>query len=147
MEHTPSDQRNTYDLGLVQAQAYRALNIYMAQCLRKYELTMAEWAALGRICDSGELRVSDIARELSVEVPRVIVLLKNLERRAYASRAAGASDKRVIMISPTATGRAIKDEVEQAIKNDMRLFMLGVKPKDLAAYIKVLHFLAAKLYK
>jgi DNA-binding MarR family transcriptional regulator len=140
-------QLSTYDVGLMQAQAYRALNNYMTESLRQFELTMIEWAALGRICDSNGLRVSDIAAQLSVEIPRVIVLIKSLERKGYVTRKGGSGDKRVIVITATSAGLAKKDQVEQSVKDNMRYFMLGVKRKDLVAYIKILQFLSAKLYK
>ncbi len=147
MNSVELSQLTTYNVGLMQAQAYRALSNYMTECLRPYGLAMAEWSTLGRICDSEGLRVSDIAEQLSVATPRAIILIHQLERRGYVQRRPATTDKRVVVIAATPAGSAKKTEVEQVIKENMRYFMLGVKPKDLIAYIKVLQFLSAKLYK
>jgi DNA-binding MarR family transcriptional regulator len=146
MDQADLSEFNTYDVGLMQAQAYRALSAYMAQALEPFGLTMIEWAALGRICDSDGLRVSELAAMLSVEVPRAIFLINRLERKGYLARQPYAADKRVVLIGATATGHAQKAEIEANVKDRLRFFMLGVKPKDLAAYLKVVRFLAAKLY-
>jgi DNA-binding MarR family transcriptional regulator len=138
---------NTYDVGLVQAQAYRALSIYMVECLRPFKLNVTEWAALGRVCDSGEMRMSDLAAQLGVSVPRSIFLVARLERAGYVARSGDSHDRRVVRIACTPIGRAKKEQIEPIIRENMRHYMLGVKPRDLAAYIKVLQFLATKLYR
>lgn len=138
---------NSYDVGLMQAQAYRALTLFMSRCLVEFELSMIEWGALGRICDGEGLRVTDIADELMVEVPRIIFLLKRLETKGYIARETFALDRRVVVISSTAAGQLKKIEVETVVKDRLRYFLLGVKDKDLVAYVKVLRFLSAKLYK
>jgi DNA-binding MarR family transcriptional regulator len=119
----------------------------MTGCLNQFGLTMIEWGALGRICDGDGLKVSEIAKQLSVEVPRVIFLIKRLERKGYITRAVHPTDKRVVVITPTTVGLAKKAEVEQSVKEQMQHFMFGVKPKDLMAYLNVLRFIAAKLYR
>lgn len=138
---------NTYDVGLLQAQAYRALSTFMGSALQEFGLSMIEWGALGRICDNPGLRVSEIARALSVEVPRVIFLIKRLERKGYVVRKLYPSDKRVVVIISTGTGQRRRDEVETVVKERLRYFVLGVKRKDLTSYLKVLEFLAAKIYR
>jgi DNA-binding MarR family transcriptional regulator len=138
---------NTYDMGLIQAQAYRALSNYMTDCLKDFDLTMIEWGALGRICDNSGLKVSEIARQLSVEVPRVIFLIKRLERKGYVARQVEPTDRRVVIIVATPTGLSKKIEVEHSVKDRMWQFMFGVKPKDLVTYLNVMRFIAAKLYR
>jgi DNA-binding MarR family transcriptional regulator len=137
----------TYEFGLIQAQAYRAITTSMASSLQGFGLSMIEWGILGKICDTSGLRVSEIAYLASVEVPRIVFLTKRLEAKGYVARAVTSADRRAVVIVATELGRTSRDAIESQVKAHLGHFLAGIKPKDLMIYFKVIRFLSAKLYR
>jgi DNA-binding MarR family transcriptional regulator len=74
----------TYNAGLIQAQAYRALSSFMSTALRVNALSMPEWAVLGLLRDRGAVRQADLAERMAVKRP---VITKGLVR--HCSRPSG----------------------------------------------------------
>lgn len=50
--YDPKKGLTTYNTGIIQAKAYRALRTAISSALKKYHLTMSEWALLGTIYDN-----------------------------------------------------------------------------------------------
>ena len=58
--YDPQKGLTTYNTGIVQAKAYRAMRISLTNALKKYNLSMSEWALLGTIYDRKFVKYSGL---------------------------------------------------------------------------------------
>ncbi len=65
---------------------------------------------------TGGDRVSDIARELRVTRQAVSATVQDLEGLGYVERRSDSTDKRAVLIAPSARGEALLDEVAHAVQ-------------------------------
>lgn len=127
----------TYESGLLQAKAYRLLKNYTSAILAPYNLTTAEWALLGHLYDTGELKLREIASLLSVEAPLVTNMVDQLEKNGYAKRINHPTDRRARYVTLTDKGRKSIPEIEKVVKKAVKKMLKGVSILDLLAYMRV----------
>lgn len=135
----------TWQAGLLQAQAYRALSNHMTAALAPYELSVPGWALLGLIEESGELRISEAADLMSVKPPVATKMITRLEELGMLMRRDQEGDSRVSIISLTPEGLQRVGEVEGELRKSMRSFLGDIPLAELLIYIRVLRRLAAKI--
>ena len=135
----------TYNAGLLQSKAYRALNVFMSKALAKHDLSIPQWAALGILYDEKECRPSTLAATLGIKPPVATRLLNALESKGLVVRTAHADDNRGAVVRITPHGTKLVTIVERQLRSEMRLFLSDIKLNELASYIKVLSKLASKL--
>ena len=135
----------TYQAGLLQAKAYRALTNFMSCELAAFDLSLPDWAMLGLMTENHHIRPSELAHELGVKPPVVTANLKRLESAGLVERRVHDSDSRVYEVSLTVAGRKRVDSVEASLRETMGGFLKGIKNSELINYLNVLNKLAGKL--
>ncbi|HSH31573.1 MAG TPA: MarR family transcriptional regulator [Candidatus Saccharimonadales bacterium] len=135
----------TYEAGLLQARAYRALKNYFSASLEPYGLTMTQWALLGHLFSHPQgLRLSEISVVLSVEAPLATNLVTSLERKQLVRRHPDSSDNRAKLVVISPDGRKLVPQIEKELRAAMKLFLEGVSIEELSAYLQVLQTMATK---
>jgi DNA-binding MarR family transcriptional regulator len=134
----------TYQAGLMQAKAYRALTNYMTISLAPHDLSLPEWALLGLLRDHGKMRPSDLSDHLGVKRPVVTASLKRLESLDMVERHPDKDDSRVVDIALSQHGQVQVDSIEKILRVEMRAYLKDIKFTDLLIYISVLNKLADK---
>lgn len=132
---------STYRTGILQARAYRNLRAFMARTLKHHDITSAEWSIMGVVSDetkNGGIRVSDLAKMLDVEVSFVTVMIKKLIEKGYLDRIEDEDDGRVRLIVGTDKCHLKVINIEREMRQEMKLWLKDVKPKELVHYINVL---------
>lgn len=131
----------TYQVGLIESSAHRALRQYKDKILKPYGITGIEWYIIGNIKDMGRkgIRVTDLANKFGTTVGFMTKTVNLLEAKNILKRFANAQDARstYIMVAP----KYLKT-IEQ-IEKDLRLELKKtlyqkIKPQDLSNYISVL---------
>lgn len=135
----------TYEAGLIQSQAFRAMSNFMSSYLEKYDLSLPEWKLLGHLTEVGEMSPSQIARLLSVKAPIGSRLLKSLEAKSLLIRKSDRQDSRRVYVSPTLAGRRLVKRIEPDLRRELKLFLNDVRRQELAVYLMVLTKLAKKI--
>ncbi len=113
----------------------------MVRTLKNHDLTSAEWSLLGLVSDetkNGGIRVSDLARMLDVEVSFVTTMVKKLIKKGYFEHAYDEDDGRVRLILGTDKCHLKVVEIERHMRQEMKLWLKDIKPKELVHYINVL---------
>lgn len=134
----------TYEAGLLQARAHRALRNRLSTQLEKHDLTLPEWALLGQLHEKGSLRLTEISAVLAVESPLATNLVNGLSRKDLVERRRDTADARAKQVRLTAKGQALVPQTEKALRRDLREFLREVPPAKLAAYLEVLRIIAGK---
>lgn len=135
----------TYQAGILQSKAYRALGVFMNNALAKHKLTMSQWAALGILHDEHECRPSEIAIILAIKPPVATRLLNALVGKGLATRSPHADDNRGAVMQITLQGSDLVTHVERELRIEMRKFLSDISNTELIRYITVLSKIAAKL--
>lgn len=139
----------TYQAGLLQAQAYRALKNFMVGQLQNHRLTMMEWALLGHVYDHGKqgIRTSSLAQLFGVEASLMTNMINRLEMRGLVDRRADPLDARAKRVCISANGKRLVAKAEHQLRKAMERWLGGINRNDLRSYLLVLHTLAAAQHK
>jgi len=135
-----NNKLNSYNVGLIQAKAYRALKHTTQEALKAYHISSLEWAALGLLFDETQgLRALDLAQTLGVEAPFISVMIKKLEDQKWLVTKSNPTDKRAKIIRLTAKGRKNLPVIEAELRDTTRHLLDGLNPLELMTYVKVLN--------
>lgn len=100
-------------------------------------LTHPQYLAMLALWEHEELSVKDLSALLHLDPGTLSPLLKRLESAGLISRQRSSSDERLLSISVTPEGRALRDQA-LAVPATM-LKRLGMSEEDLTATNKILH--------
>ena len=130
--------RTTYQVGLLQAKAYRALKQKTAEILEPYEITTFEWAFLGLLNDNTSLRQKEAAQELGVEPPFVTQMLRSLKTKDFIIEKKDEKDTRVKNIFLTPKGKQFVQDVEPIVRQQIHPLISGITTSEMLDYLMVL---------
>lgn len=141
-------QRTTvksYQLGLLQSRAHRAINTFMTVYLADLDLSLPEWSLMGILYDKGELQPVKLAGILGVKPPVATTLISGLERKGLVVRAKHEYDSRSAMITLSQKGGNIVTATEKLLSKELRAFLGDLTLPEIMLYMRLLTKLAAKL--
>lgn len=131
--------QKTYQVGLIQAKAYRFLKQRTAKLLEPYKISSIHWAMLGILYDNQKgLRLSTIALELGVEPPFVTRMYKELMVMQLIEESQDPDDSRARLLCLSKKGRKFVEETEKYMRKEMRHLFHGVSVNKIVSYIHVL---------
>ncbi len=137
--HTVAKNHTTYQVGLLQTKAYRALKGHTDAALESSGITSVHWALLGLLRDNpSNFRASDAAMELDVEAPFVTRMLAELTKKKLVESSQDPRDNRAKIVCLTKMGKKFVDETERMLRSAVRPLILGVSAGELADYLVVL---------
>lgn len=129
----------TYQVGLLQAKAYRLLKQRTNRILTVFDISTLDWALLGLLAENpGGLRLSAIAEELGVEAPLVTRMIQKLQKKAYVEFKEDPTDSRAKIVGLTRNGAEFVKKTEAHVRKNMKSMLNEIPPADLLAYIAVL---------
>jgi DNA-binding MarR family transcriptional regulator len=134
----------TYQSGIAQASAHRAINRLVSDYLLMHGLTAMQWFALGTIYDAGDqgIRLSDLTRKLSTTLPYITNMVALLESKGMVRKVAHAGDSRIKLVSVTPNYKKTVDSIERGLRDHMRVNLYqndGISREELQSYISVLY--------
>jgi DNA-binding MarR family transcriptional regulator len=71
------------------------------------DLSLGQWAALRTLDSDGPMTPSELAAHEKVQPPSMTKILANLESNGYVTRTPDPVDRRQVVVSPSAVGRAL----------------------------------------
>ena len=129
----------TYQLGLLQAKAYRILKMRTNHALKPYNISTIEWALLGMLSEKKEgLTFGEIAKQLGVEAPFVTELLGKLEQKKLVTLVYSELDRRSKKAFISKDGMKLVSTVEKELRQTMRPLLKSASIKDVLAYRRIL---------
>jgi DNA-binding MarR family transcriptional regulator len=139
-----STQLPTYKSGLLWAKTYRILRLKVSETLQKYQLTMTEWALLGKLFESKEngVHLADIAAALGVEPPLVTTMVSQLEKKGLLGRKEDIRDRRAKYIYLTDQGKELVPQVEETMQTTIGELMKGLSEEEVTTFLRVLSVIA-----
>jgi DNA-binding MarR family transcriptional regulator len=119
MARFPSSDRRpsnvpTYQAGIAQAAAHRALNRVIAEALLPEDLTPMQWFALGMIYDAGSpgIQLTDLRQALDTTLPYITTTVALLEEKNYVRKVPHPRDNRIKLASVIPSQRRQVERIE-----------------------------------
>ncbi|MGD2129810.1 MAG: MarR family transcriptional regulator [Lysobacterales bacterium] len=96
----------------------RAVDLHSKKLEREVGLTVPQILVLLSVHAAGSLRVSDIARDVSLSQATVTSVLDRLEKKGYVRRERRQDDRRAVSITLTSEGAARVDDAPDLLQED-----------------------------
>jgi DNA-binding MarR family transcriptional regulator len=140
-------QITTYQSGIIQSAAHRAINRIVSDYLLEHGLTAMQWFTIGCIYDDGDkgIRLSDLMKKLQTTLPFVTNTVALLESKGMVRKVAHAGDSRIKLVSITPRYRSKVERIENGLRIHMREVLYvkdDISREELQDYITVLYKIA-----
>jgi DNA-binding MarR family transcriptional regulator len=109
------------------------------------DLTQGQIRALFTIDKTGEATAGDLAKAAELSPASVSTMLDTLERDGIVERRRSATDRRVVVVTLTESGRALLEAKRIAWRKRGAEALAGVSDEHLVAAADVMHRMAAML--
>jgi DNA-binding MarR family transcriptional regulator len=118
----------------------------ITELLKPYDLSPASGLVLSMLADSETpLSPYEIADRLIISRATVTGLIDSLERRGYAQRIPHQSDRRMILVEPTDTGRQVANAFRPVVHRNQKVWLEALSEADQQRLIATLHQLQDSL--
>lgn len=82
------------------------------QLLREVGLHPAQELVMMQLWDRGRMRQTDLARHVGADAATMTRTIQRLEKSGFVRRVRSTSDKRSVLVEPTAASQALRQQVE-----------------------------------
>ena len=118
----------------------------IADLVQPFDLTPSSGLVLGILADFGEpLPPNKIAERLIISRASVTSLIDSLERRGYVRRLPHSTDRRMLLIELTDTGRQVAHEFRLLVHQHQKAWLAVLTEQEQTQLIDTLHSLQAAL--
>ncbi len=132
---------STYQIGLIQARAYRSLSQHFSFILKPFDLTIAEWTTLGVLSEKDATTMGELASSLDTKPSHPTVIIDKLEAKGLVTRTSADYDSRIKAVRLTKEGRAFIKDAEPKVRQALSLYLRTIPREKLVAYFEVLQSL------
>ncbi len=131
----------TYQVGVVESAAHRALRQHKDTLLKPYGITGIEWYILGTVADTGKtgMRITDLANLLGTTQGFLTKTVNLLEAKGMLARKANANDARsnFVILNKKYAPKVV--EIEAILRVELRKSLYSrITPEQLQTYIDVM---------
>ena len=119
------------DLGLVDALAQLSFLVHnaLAEIAARHGLSIIQTRLLGVLRDR-EPAMNALGRHLGLDKSSISGLIDRAERRDLVTRSVSASDRRVVRVSITGTGRQLVEQIAASFTARIETFTAGLPDAD-----------------
>lgn len=128
----------SYNVGILQGSAYRALNTRLDTVLAPFEISIPEWKLLGKLVDEDGSKPTELSHFLDVEPPHITKMIDKLAKKKLVQIVPDIEDARAKFIIPTKKGKKYIVDIEPRVRTSLRALFGDVSLPEMAVYIKVL---------
>jgi DNA-binding MarR family transcriptional regulator len=137
---------STYQAGIMQSSAHRAVGAFVANLLKPHGLTMMQWFVLGIVYDAGNngARMTELTKQLDTTMAFVTNHINRLESMGLVSRKVHETDTRVRIVTIKPAGKKMVNKIETELRQGMRdgVYSL-VSSEEMKTYLTVLYKLTS----
>ncbi|MGW7052939.1 MarR family winged helix-turn-helix transcriptional regulator [Streptomyces sp. NPDC054887] len=113
--------------------------------LRATGLYPGQEVLMMQLWEHGEQRQSDLIKVLGLDSSTVTKMLQRMEQAGFVTRRRAEMDRRVVLVSATRAGQALRAQVEAAWRELEALTVADMTPEEQATAMKVLNRFAQNL--
>jgi DNA-binding MarR family transcriptional regulator len=138
---SPVDDEGTAALGDLVMRVARTQRRRWREALAPWELSPHQARALRVVCGRDGVRLSDLAEALRIAPRSATEVADGLQERGLVGRAADPGDRRAVVLTPTAAGRRVQREVDDARSADSHELFARLSAADRADLTRILRIL------
>ena len=138
----------SYEFGLIQTKAFRALKGHTLALLQPYSLTTYEWAVLGVLFEAKDngYRITELADILHVSKPFITKTIGRLTDKGWVQRSSSVeTDKRSVRVELTAHAKKEIPVIEKYLRAETKHVFKGISKAKLFFYMQVLEQISVRL--
>jgi DNA-binding MarR family transcriptional regulator len=124
---------------------HRSLHKHMQEAKVITAFSFLQFIAMKFVSEGGQASMKDLARFLSITPASATSLVNGLVRMGVLERIADASDRRVILLRPTAHGRKALNRTDSQAKKELKRIFLQLSDNDRKSLTMILEKLFAVL--
>ncbi|HHG8771306.1 TPA: MarR family transcriptional regulator [Raoultella planticola] len=133
-------------MGMRMAMVVRQWRATIDAAITETGLTQSSWTVLMQLHQLGDnVSVSELAEVQGIELPPLMRTLTQLEQQGYLLRSTSPYDKRIRLLTLTAEGRSILEELNRVIEVYQTRVTRTIPPDDLATFSATLNQIACNL--
>ena len=135
-------QLKTYQVGVIEAAAHRALREQKDSLLSEYGLSGVEWYLIGTVADAGKQGITstELAKLLGTTLGFLTKTVSLLEAKNVLYKIANPKDARSSYIALNDSYRTTLDTIECALRDKLRDSIYSVVSREqLGTYIEVMN--------
>ncbi len=118
----------------------------IADLVQAFDLTPSSGLVLGILADREEpLPPNKIAERLIISRASVTSLIDSLERRGYVRRTPHSTDRRMLLIELTDTGRQVAHDFRLLVHQNQKTWLAALTEQEQTQLIDTLHRIQASL--
>jgi DNA-binding MarR family transcriptional regulator len=126
---------------------HRSLHKHMQEAKVITAFSFLQFITMKFVSEAGQASMKGIARFLSITPASATSLVNGLVRMGVLERIADASDRRVILLRPTAHGRKALSRTDSQAKKELKRIFQQLSDKDRESLTTILEKLFAVLSK
>lgn len=107
--------------------------------LDEIDLTYTQYIAMMVMWDKREISVKGLGSYLYLDSGTLTPVLKTLEKKGYIERKRSTEDERILMVSLTAEGEALRDKAVSIPSKISRC--IAISPEDAGELYRILHLI------
>lgn len=111
--------------------------------LKRYGLSITMWRVLAVLWQHGELKVTDLMVDTSIEQSTLSRLLVVMEKRELLTRRRSETDARTVLVSLTPAGKKITKELIPLAMRNQRIALRGFAPEQ----VDQLYSMLSRIYE
>ena len=138
----------SYEFGLIQTKAFRALKGHTLKLLQPYSLTTYEWAVLGVLFEAevAGCRITELADILHVSKPFITKTVGRLTDKGWVCKSTvDETDKRSVRIMLTPHAQKEIPVIEKYLRAETKHVFKGIGKTKLFFYMQVLQQISDRL--
>lgn len=117
---------------------YRTLKKEFNQILESEGMTNGEFLMLKSIVQSGERKVSEMAKELGVSLPYITSLSDKMVKKGFIEREQSKEDRRIVVLKLTKEGRKKYSRLDRLILKYLETGFDRLSDQELLTFDKIL---------
>lgn len=117
---------------------YRTLKKEFNQILESEGMTNGEFLMLKSIVQSGNRKVSELAKELGVSMPYITSLSDKMVKKGFIERRQSEGDRRIVVLKLTKEGKKKYSRLDRLILNYMETGFDRLSDQELLTFEKIL---------
>lgn len=102
------------------------------------ELTPTQFAALARLCETGQASQNALGRSTSMDAATIKGVIDRLRRKGYVAATPDPGDNRRILLEPTPEGRAAFDRLAPLAHGITAATLAPLSPAERKAFLDLL---------
>ncbi len=112
-------------VGYLLHQVANSMRRQVEQAMTAHDLTAAQWYPLWKLQRDGPCSAQDLARDMDSDAGATTRLVDRLVAKGLVQRTRSSTDRRVVMLSLSAAGKALAGQVPQVLADVNNAYLRG----------------------